>query len=84
MDPNGPAGITWRPLTEADPDAIRGWRPPHHESLRRFKAEGLEYAAIDVDAASPTGAFVLYERLGFVEQHRSVSLMKEFGAGPSR
>ena len=49
------------------------------ESLRRFAAEGLEFGVLDVDAANPTGAFGLYERLGFVEESRSVSLMRELG-----
>ena len=39
-------------------------------SMRAFQAEGLEYAALGVDAANPTGALGLYERLGFVSDRR--------------
>jgi len=61
---------------------LRAWRKQGlasalvNESIRRFATEGLEYAAIGVDAANPTGAFGLYERLGFVEETKSVALMK--------
>lgn len=33
--------------------------------LVRAGAAGLEYSMLEVDAANPTGAFVLYERMGF-------------------
>lgn len=46
-------------------------------SFQSFAAEGLDYACIGVDSANPTGAFHLYEALGFSEYHRSVSVMKE-------
>jgi ribosomal protein S18 acetylase RimI-like enzyme len=46
-------------------------------SFRSFAAEGLDAASIGVDAANPTGAFHLYESLGFREEHRAVSMMKE-------
>lgn len=46
------------------------------ESMRAFAADGLDHASLGVDAASPTGAFGLYESLGFIEDNRSVSLMK--------
>jgi ribosomal protein S18 acetylase RimI-like enzyme len=45
-------------------------------SFQSFVAEGLDYACIGVDGASPTGALRLYENLGFSEYHRSVSVMK--------
>jgi ribosomal protein S18 acetylase RimI-like enzyme len=35
------------------------------ESMRRFRAAGLDYAALGVDTANPTGALGLYEKLGF-------------------
>jgi mycothiol synthase len=47
------------------------------ESMRRFAADGLDHAALDVDGANPTGAFGIYERLGFAEIDRTVELMKE-------
>ena len=46
-------------------------------SFRSFADEGLDAASIGVDAANPTGAFHLYESLGFRAEHRAVSLMKE-------
>jgi ribosomal protein S18 acetylase RimI-like enzyme len=45
-------------------------------SFRSFAAAGLDHAAIGVDAASQTGAFHLYESLGFIESHRSVAMLK--------
>jgi mycothiol synthase len=33
--------------------------------LAAARAAGLEYSTLEVDAASPTGAFALYERMGF-------------------
>ena len=35
------------------------------ESMRRFAASGMEAAALGVDAANPSGALRLYERLGY-------------------
>jgi mycothiol synthase len=35
-------------------------------ALKAAKADGFDTATLDVDADSPTGAFGLYERLGFV------------------
>ena len=40
----------------------------------------LEYAVLDVDSASPTGAVGLYERAGFRESGRSRALIKVFAA----
>jgi mycothiol synthase len=42
------------------------------------RAVGLERVVLDVDSVSPTGAVGLYQRLGFVEQSRSVNYVKEF------
>ena len=41
-------------------------------------AAGLERAVLDVDSASPTGALGLYQRLGFVEESRSMNYVKEY------
>lgn len=41
-----------------------------HESLRRFRAAGLDEASLEVDAANPTGALGIYERAGFVVEQR--------------
>lgn len=46
------------------------------DAMRRFRAEGVDYAALGVDAESPTGAFGLYTKVGFVETTRSVALVK--------
>lgn len=35
------------------------------ESMRRFRAEGFEYAGLGVDAENGSGALALYERLGY-------------------
>jgi len=42
------------------------------ESMRAFKAEGLDYAALGVDTENPTGALGLYEKLGFVAFRRMI------------
>lgn len=42
-------------------------------SMRAFKAEGLQYATLGVDAENPTGALRLYEGLGFVTYRRGVA-----------
>ena len=42
-------------------------------SMRAFKAEGLQYASLGVDAENPTGALRLYEGLGFVTYRRGVA-----------
>jgi ribosomal protein S18 acetylase RimI-like enzyme len=49
-------------------------------SFCAFADAGLDAASIGVDAANPTGAFHLYEALGFREEHRAVSMMKEIKA----
>lgn len=46
-------------------------------TMRAFADAGLEYATLGVDAANPTGALGLYERLGFETFHRLVTLVKE-------
>ena len=44
--------------------------------FERFVADGMEYAAIGVDAENPTGAYGLYEGLGFKKVRRSMSMQK--------
>ncbi len=46
------------------------------ESMRAFKAEGLDYATLGVDTENPTGALRIYERLGFVPVKRFISFGK--------
>jgi len=45
-------------------------------SMRLFKAAGLDYAGLTVDADSPTGALSLYERLGFTVIKRLIIFSK--------
>ena len=46
-------------------------------ALQSFIDDGMEYAVLDVDSENPTGAYGLYERLGFVLDRRSLALMKD-------
>lgn len=43
-------------------------------SQAAFRASGIEYAALDVDADNPTGALRVYEALGY-EPHRRTTLL---------
>ncbi|MGI9586230.1 MAG: GNAT family N-acetyltransferase, partial [Acidimicrobiia bacterium] len=45
-------------------------------ACKQFVADGMEFAAIGVDAENPTGAYGLYEDLGFVQMRRSMSMQK--------
>lgn len=45
-------------------------------ALRAAKADGFDTATLDVDADSPTGAFGLYERLGFVVRDTKIAHRK--------
>jgi ribosomal protein S18 acetylase RimI-like enzyme len=47
------------------------------ETLRAFRAEGLDYATLGVDAENPTGALRLYESLGFVPVRQFITFEKE-------
>lgn len=38
-------------------------------AMEEFRAAGMEYAALDVDSENPSGAYALYERLGYSKQH---------------
>ncbi|MFF7251045.1 GNAT family N-acetyltransferase [Embleya sp. NPDC008237] len=46
--------------------------------LRAMRSDGLDYAVLNVDAESPTGALGLYQSLGFTVTDRAVSLVKRF------
>jgi mycothiol synthase len=48
-----------------------------NESLRRFAEAGFTHASIGVDAASPTGANLLYRRLGFQPEQRHITYQIE-------
>jgi ribosomal protein S18 acetylase RimI-like enzyme len=49
------------------------------ESMRAFKADGLDCAMLGVDAENPTGALGLYQRLGFVAVKRFINFEKPAG-----
>lgn len=49
------------------------------ESMRKFKAEGLESVGLGVDAENLTGALALYERLGFHPVKTGFILEKRVG-----
>jgi mycothiol synthase len=44
-------------------------------ALEDFVANDMEYALLDVDSGNETGAYGLYESLGFVRDRRSVALL---------
>jgi mycothiol synthase len=46
------------------------------ESMRAFKAAGLDYAVLGVDSENPTGALGLYERVGFAIVKRFILFSK--------
>ncbi len=48
-----------------------------NQSMYAFKAMGVEYATLGVDAQSPTGALGVYERVGFETVKRSVAYWKD-------
>ncbi|WP_298456990.1 GNAT family N-acetyltransferase [uncultured Cellulomonas sp.] len=41
-------------------------------SMAAFRADGIQYAELDVDTENPSGAHGLYERLGYEVRHGSV------------
>lgn len=46
-------------------------------AMRDFAVDGMEYAMLDVDSENPTGAYGLYEGLGFVPTRQTLALIKE-------
>jgi mycothiol synthase len=46
-------------------------------SMRAFKAAGLQFASLGVDAHNPTGALGLYEKMGFVSYRTTVAYEKD-------
>lgn len=48
------------------------------EALKAYEEAGFNSAVLDVDVDNPSGASGMYERLGFIEQDRSVSYAKRF------
>jgi len=45
--------------------------------MRAMAEAGMEYAILGVDAGSPTGAYGVYEGLGFRGLRREVALTKK-------
>jgi ribosomal protein S18 acetylase RimI-like enzyme len=54
------------------------------ETMRAFKAEGLDYATLGVDTENLSGALGLYEGLGFVAVRRFIAFEKRIGLGVER
>jgi ribosomal protein S18 acetylase RimI-like enzyme len=46
-------------------------------SLEAFRAAGFTHAALAVDSDNPTGAYRIYERLGYQRMHRSVVYQRQ-------
>ncbi len=46
-------------------------------AMEAFKEAGMEYATLGVDSENPTGAFHIYESLGFVHDRRNVAYIKK-------
>ncbi len=42
-----------------------------------MKKDGMEYAVLGVDAEEPTGAYGVYEKLGFHQLRAEVALQKK-------
>jgi mycothiol synthase len=47
-------------------------------ALRRYREEGHEKVALDVDSENPTGALSLYTGMGFTPETRSIAFVEEF------
>ena len=45
-------------------------------ALAKYRAEGMQFAALGVDSANPTGAYQLYESLGFRPWRESVTYQR--------
>lgn len=43
------------------------------DAMARFKADGMDYACLDVDTENPTGALGLYLRMGYTPLRRTVA-----------
>jgi mycothiol synthase len=54
------------------------------ESMRAFKAIGMDYAGLGVDTENTTGALSLYERLGFTVIKRAITFSRPVEAGEDR
>jgi mycothiol synthase len=48
-------------------------------SMRAFERDGLEFAALDVDAENPTGALALYQAMGYERDRSRVAWARQLG-----
>lgn len=46
-------------------------------SMQAFAADGMQYAGLDVDSDNPSGAYGLYESLGYEMRHRATHWTKD-------
>lgn len=46
-------------------------------AMKMFASSGMEFAILGVDSENPTGAYGLYEALGFVHDRRSIAFIKQ-------
>lgn len=46
-------------------------------AMKKFAGSDMESAILGVDSANPTGAYGLYESLGFVHDRRSIAFIKQ-------
>ena len=46
-------------------------------AMKKFASSGMEFAILGVDSENPTGAYGLYEALGFVHDRRSIAYIKQ-------
>lgn len=47
------------------------------DAMGRFSSDGMDWAALDVDTENPSGAYGLYERLGYQPYNRSMAYDKQ-------
>jgi ribosomal protein S18 acetylase RimI-like enzyme len=47
--------------------------------MRAFERDGLEFAALDVDAENPTAALALYQAMGYERDRSRVAWARQLG-----
>ena len=48
-------------------------------AMEKFKADGMDFAVLGVDSENASGAYHIYEALGFISDRRSVAYIKNVG-----
>ena len=48
-------------------------------AMEKFKADGMDFAVLGVDSENASGAYHIYEALGFIPDRRSVAYIKNVG-----